>query len=80
LGVQYSPKINDFESEIGFQIGLQIGPQGPHYCSLNSPPVKGTVMEKVEGTVMQKMEKVKGTVMQKMEKVKGTIMHKNGDS
>ena len=53
--------------EIGFQIGLQIGPQGPHYCSLNSPPVKGTVMEKVEGTVMQKMEKVKGTVMQKME-------------
>ena len=66
--------------EIGFQIGLQIGPQGPHYCSLNSPPVKGTVMEKVKGTVMQKMEKVKGTAMQKMEKVKGTIMHKNGES
>ena len=41
--------------------------------------VKGTVtqkMEKVKGTVMQKMEKVKGTVMQKMEKVKGTVMQK----
>ena len=39
-------------------------------------------MEKVKGTVMQKMEKVKGTgtVMQKMEKVKGTIMYKNGES
>ena len=66
---------------IGLQIGLQIGPQRPHYCSLNSPQLREqTVMEKVKGTVMQKMEKVKGTVMQKMEKVKGTVMHKNGES
>ena len=36
----------------------------------NMEKVKGTVMQKIEkGTVMQKMEKVKGTVMQKMEKV-----------
>ena len=33
-------------------------------------------MEKVKGTVMQKMEKVKGTAMQKMEKVKGAVMQK----
>ena len=64
---------------IGPQIGLQIGPQRPHYCSLNSPQLREqTVMEKVKGTVMQEMEKVKGTgtVMQKMEKVKGTVMQK----
>ena len=26
--------------QIGLQIGLQIGPQGPHYCSLNSPQLR----------------------------------------
>ena len=39
--------------QIWLQIGPQIGPQGPHYCSLNSPPVEGAVMEKVKGTVME---------------------------
>ena len=39
--------------QIGLQIGIQIGPQGPQYCSLNPPPVEGAVMEKVKGTVME---------------------------